>query len=44
MGKLIKYDIFEKGKEGALEFDLEEDEEAIITDLCLKQLDEAMNK
>ncbi len=42
-GKLIKYDIFEKGNEGALEFDLEEDEEAMITDFCLKHLDEAMN-
>jgi hypothetical protein len=42
-GKLIKYDIFEKGNEGALEFDLEEDEEAMITDFCLKHSDEAMN-
>ncbi|MDQ7865062.1 DUF6509 family protein [Peribacillus frigoritolerans] len=32
-----------KGNEGALEFDLEEDEEAMITDFCLKHLDEVMN-
>ncbi|MCK1992419.1 pullulanase [Peribacillus muralis] len=43
VGKLIKYDIFEKGTEGALDFELEEDEEAMITDFCLTHLDEAMN-
>ncbi|WP_442857536.1 DUF6509 family protein [Bacillus sp. mrc49] len=39
----MKYDIFEKGNEGALEFDLDDDEEAMISDFCLTHLDEAMN-
>ncbi|MGE6378121.1 DUF6509 family protein [Peribacillus muralis] len=43
VGKLIKYDIFEKGNEDALEFELEDDEEALITDFCLKHSNEAMN-
>lgn len=40
-GRLVKYDILEKGSDQLLDFELEDEEVAMITAFCLEHLDEA---
>ncbi|MFJ7638532.1 DUF6509 family protein [Peribacillus sp. NPDC097264] len=40
-GRLVKYDILEKGSDQLFDFELEDEEVAMITAFCLEHLDEA---
>lgn len=40
-GRLVKYDILEKGSDQLFDFELEDEEVAVITAFCLEHLDEA---